>query len=57
MKLRALADLSLRKSADPKRPEYEQWYDWPAGTVFDAPQNLNVKKAIERGIIEVVSDG
>lgn len=54
MKLRALTDLALRKSADPKDPAYEEWYDWPAGTVFEAPPNLEVDKALERGIAEMV---
>ena len=49
---RALMDLSLRKSADPNSPLYEDWYDWPEGTVFEAPANLNVKAALASGKIE-----
>lgn len=54
---RALVDCSLRQSPDPASPKYEQWHEWPAGTVFDAPKHLDVKRALERGIIEEVSGG
>jgi uncharacterized protein YaiE (UPF0345 family) len=61
MKLKALTDMSLRKSADPNDPAYEEWYDWKAGETFDAPSNLKVDLALKRGIVEVVgkkvSDG
>jgi len=54
MKYRALTDMSLRQSADPKDPKYEEWFDWPAGTEFEAPANLNVEKALARGLMEPV---
>jgi hypothetical protein len=53
-KLRALTDMSLRMSADPKSPLYEMWYEWPAGTTFEAPENLDIDRALERGIVEKV---
>ena len=52
MKYRALVDMSLRKSPDPKAPEYEDWFDWPAGTVFEPPEHMNVERALARGICE-----
>ncbi len=64
-KLRALTDMSLRKSADPENPKYQEWHEWPKGRVFTPPPNLNVTRALERGIAELadkapaeeVSDG
>ena len=49
---RALTDLSIRQSPDKKSPKYEQWHEWPAGTVFEPPKHMNIPKALERGIIE-----
>lgn len=57
MKLRAIVDMSLRKSPDPNNPAYEQWHTWKAGTVFEPPAHLNVKRALERGIAEEVQRG
>jgi hypothetical protein len=57
MKYRALTDLSLRQSKNPKDPKYEQWYEWPAGTVFEPPQHMNVALSLERGIVEPVDGG
>ena len=57
MKYRALVNLALRKSPDPKSPLYGQWYDWPAGTVFEPPAHLNIKVAVTSGKIEAVKDG
>lgn len=54
-KLRALTDLSLRQSSDPKDPKYEDWFEWKEGQEFEAPAHMNVKKALERGIVEVVN--
>jgi len=54
MKYRALTDLSLRQSKNPKDPKFEQWHEWPKGTVFEPPKHMNVVKALERGIIEPV---
>lgn len=52
--LRALTDLSLRKSADPKSPLYEQWHEWKAGEVFTPPAHMRVDLALARGIAEEV---
>lgn len=52
MKLRALVDLSLRKSGDPLSPEWAEWHNWPAGTVFDAPEHMRTDLALKRGIAE-----
>lgn len=54
MKLKALTDLSLRQSSDPKSPLYERWHEWKAGTVFAPPAHMRVDKALERGIVEEV---
>ena len=54
MKLRALVDLSLRSSPDPKSPLYEVFLDWPAGTVFEPPPHMKVDLALKRGIAEAV---
>lgn len=51
---RALVDMSLRRSADPAAPAYQEWHEWKAGDVFTAPANLNVKRALERGLMEEV---
>ena len=53
-KYRALRDLSLRKSPDATSPQYEEWYEWPAGTEFDAPKHLNVKLGIASGKFEEI---
>ena len=57
MKYRALTDLSLRQSKNPKDPKYERWHEWPAGTVFEPPKHMNVALSLERGIIEAVDGG
>jgi hypothetical protein len=49
--------MSLRKSPDPKSPLFGEWFEWEAGTVFNAPPHLNVERAIERGIAEPVKSG
>ena len=51
-KYRAVVDMSLRQSADPADPKYNAWFEWPAGAVFEAPPNLNVERALARGIME-----
>lgn len=56
-RLRALTDLALRRSPTPGTPEYEQWHEWPAGTVFDPPPHMRVDLALARGIAEEVSGG
>lgn len=53
-KLRALTDLSLRQSPDPASPLYEEWFEWPQGTVFVPPAHMKVELAIQRGIAEEV---
>ena len=57
MKYRALTDLSLRQSKNPKEPKYNQWHEWAAGTVFEPPKHMNVSLSLERGIIEPVGGG
>lgn len=54
---RALVDMALRKAPDPKSPLWNEEYSWPAGTVFEAPAHLNIQRALERGIMEEVTDG
>lgn len=48
--LRAVVDLALRQSPDRESPLYEEWFEWPAGTVFEPPAHLKVERALERGI-------
>lgn len=55
-KYRALVDMSLRQSPDPQSPLFERWHDWSAGTVFTPPTHMNIKKALERGIMVEASD-
>ena len=57
MQYRALTDLSLRQSKNPKDPKYEQWHEWPAGTVFEPPKHMDIALSLERGIIEPVDGG
>ena len=52
---RALADMSLRRSPDPADPKYEQWHDWKVGDMFEPPKHMNIKRALERGIMEEVT--
>lgn len=54
MALKALVDMSLRKSKDPKDPAYEEWHEWKKGDVFDPPAHMDARRAIERGIAEEV---
>lgn len=54
-KYRAVVDMSLRKSPDPLSPLYEQWYDWPAGTVFEPPAHMKVELALQRGIMVIAN--
>lgn len=51
---RALTDLALRKSPRQGEPGYEDFYEWPEGTVFTPPAHMNVERALERGIVEAV---
>ena len=51
-KFKALTDLSLRQSPDPKSPLFNEWHEWKAGTVFEAPDHMNMEKCLERGIVE-----
>lgn len=43
MKLRAVGTVSLKDGDD--------WIDWKDGEVFEAPDHMNVKKALKRGIV------
>lgn len=52
--LRALVDLALRKSPKKGTPEYEDFYEWPAGTVFTPPPHMRVDLALAREIAEEV---
>lgn len=57
---RALTDLSLWKTAGQEPDPFDdptQWLNWKAGVVFTPPAHFNVEKALERGIIEEVSNG
>lgn len=53
--LRALVDMALRKSPDRNSPQWAEFYEWPAGTVFTPPAHLKVDLALKRGIAEEVS--
>lgn len=48
--------MSLRKAPTTGMPGYDEWHVWPAGMVFDAPDHMNVDRALARGIAEEVSD-
>lgn len=52
---RALRDLALRRSPDAVSPHFQEFYEWPAGTVFDPPPHLNIAVALASGKIEEVS--
>lgn len=56
-KLQAVTDMSLRKSPDKNSPLYEEWFNWPAGTVFEPPPHMKVDLALARGIVVEVTDG
>ena len=55
-KLRATTALSLRKSSDKKQDSYEEWHEWKAGETFVPPAHMDVKRALERGIVEEVKE-
>lgn len=66
-KYRALVDLALRKSPiqctcpnDDERLEgctslWHEFFEWPAGTEFEAPKHLKVELGIAKGKFEAVS--
>lgn len=54
---RALTDLSLRQSSKPGTPEYDAWYHWQAGEVFEAPAHMDAKRMLASGKIEEVNGG
>lgn len=54
---KALVDMSLRQSPDKRSAKYNEWHDWKAGQVFTPPKHLNIKRALERGIMEEVTGG
>lgn len=35
-----------------RNPDYDDWLEWAAGTVFEPPAHMNVARALERGIAE-----
>ena len=55
-KLRATTALSLRKSSDKKQDSYEEWHEWKEGETFAPPAHMDVKRALERGIVEEVKE-
>lgn len=55
-KLRAKTALSLRKSSDKRQDSYEEWHEWKAGETFTPPANMDVKRALDRGIVEEVRE-
>lgn len=55
--LRAVVDLSLRKSPNEGSPGWDEFYEWPAGTVFTPPPHMKVDLALARGIAVEVNDG
>ena len=57
VKLQAVVELSLRKSPDKLSPLYDEWFNWPAGTVFEPPAHMKVDLALARGIAVEVTDG
>lgn len=55
---KALVDMSLRQSSDPKSPKYNEWHNWNAGEIFTPPEHMDIEKALQRRIIkEVKVDG
>ena len=54
VQLKAIVDLSLRKSPDKSSPLYDEWFNWPEGTVFEPPAHMRVDLALTRGIAEEV---
>ena len=55
-KLRAKTALSLRQSSDKKQDSYDEWHEWKAGETFAPPAHMDVKRALERGIVEEVRE-
>lgn len=53
-KYRALYDLALRKSPDPKSPLFDEWYEWKEGEEFDAPKHMKADVMLASGKIEKV---
>lgn len=50
--------LSVRKSTDPKSPDYEAFVEWKAGDVMTAwPKHTAVKEWLEAGHIVEVGSG
>jgi hypothetical protein len=57
-KYRALTDLSLWKTAGKMPDPFDdpkQWWTAKAGEEFTPPGHMNIKKALERGIVEEVA--
>ena len=55
-KYRALVDMALRCSPDPRSSQYEEWHEWKAGEGFVPPKHMNIKRALERGILEEMTE-
>ena len=55
-KYRALTRLSLRRSPDPENPRYQEWHEWREGETFVPPAHMDVARALERGIVEEVTE-
>ena len=64
---RALNNLALRKSPKPcacpndedvredcTNPDWHAFFEWPAGTEFDAPEHMKTALALATGKIEAV---
>lgn len=56
MKLKAMVDMSLRKSSDPASSLYGEWYEWQVGEIFEPPPHMDVARALARGIAEEVKE-
>lgn len=52
--------IGLRKSPDPKSPQYNEWFQWQDGTMFTPPAHLKtiggltLEECVERGVLEEV---
>lgn len=55
-KLIAIVDMALRRSPNPGDPLFEEFDEWPAGTVFEPPKHLKVDMALERRIAAWADD-
>ena len=51
-KLRALKDLSLRKSSKPGTKGYNEWHEWKKGEVFEPPPHMKTDLMVANGKVE-----